>query len=105
MTENPKKHVLHFDLELNMEKAHEQLREITAEIHRAVEGATSGSQWQPIETAPKNIHILVFDKEYASLPELVIWTETYGWLACEEAKRVVKKPTHWMPLPEAPRGM
>jgi Protein of unknown function (DUF551) len=66
------------------------------------------SEWQPIETAPAHT-----GKETASLRVLVIggiYSEATkipadGEWWREQAKQGIGTgPTHWMPLPEAPRG-
>ena len=69
--------------------------------------------WQPIETAPKGlIEVLVFVPEHAPL----VFTAKciYGRWGCSSAGRFAPEddfygdapinPTHWMPLPEAPKG-
>lgn len=68
------------------------------------------NDWQPIETAP--IQPFVKEKWFVSGPSILLWKHypiigEYGytqqgkgrWLAYG---RVVE-PTHWMPLPEAPK--
>jgi len=67
------------------------------------------TEWQPIETAPKDTLVLLYlgnndieigegwhtydDPPYEPSKELYWWVEEMG--------RVY--PTHWMPLPEAPK--
>lgn len=58
------------------------------------------SEWQPIETAPKDgTPILVADSgPYAFVVE---WNNKHrAWLG---ADRSAWEPTHWMPLPEPPK--
>ena len=72
------------------------------------------SNWQPIETAPKDGTLIIglglpLDPETFQLPDtrvIKIWFvgDVWGW-----ARRnrfgdftVGFSPTHWMPLPEAP---
>lgn len=63
-------------------------------------------QWQPISTAPKDIDVLVYcsDTEeqfvaFDSLDEPGVFyyahTKSGVYIGCT--------PTHWMPLPEAPK--
>jgi len=66
---------------------------------------TSGGDWQPIETAPKDgVRILACWAKHA--PEfvgygVVIWdAEACSWM--EAVSEAVSRPTHWMPLPEPP---
>ena len=66
--------------------------------------------WQPIETAPKNmVEVLVFDPSN----EPQVFTASYidGWSASVEDRYAPrddyfgdaeKHPTHWMPLPDPP---
>lgn len=84
------------------------------------------SDWQPIETAPENEAVLIYDPyehfgEGAFLsqsrPECFVaireggrWTSDlvefeYGW-ASTGSYTVTQElfPTHWMPLPEPPEG-
>ncbi len=68
------------------------------------------SQWQPIETAPKDgTPVLVYaqldpPEKWAAymrdLPPLIAitsWHHDAGFCVCE-----VREPTHWMPLPDPP---
>jgi hypothetical protein len=70
------------------------------------------SNWQPIETAPKNTYILVF-MEGSVYEARRIWEEGYEWYAhwkfpfadahgCGCCSGGDDHPTHWMPLPEPP---
>ena len=67
------------------------------------------SEWQPLETAPKNaVTVLVLDM--SSKPNVVTayfeddgaWK---GWVYADQllADGDFPRPTHWMPLPEPPR--
>lgn len=74
----------------------------------------AASQWQPIETAPKDgLKVLVYDESYG-LPQKAWFgkdrnDETYeGWLfgdgddySCGMYFTPIN-PTHWMPLPKPP---
>lgn len=78
------------------------------------------SDWQPIDTAPKDGTVILLaggtwgDDELADAPRVMAarWYKTnrgnYCWNACEaEAGYSIfpyKNPTHWMPLPEPPEN-
>lgn len=56
------------------------------------------SDWQPIETAPKDsTEILAWDGDEI---KIVWWGGLNGWLFSDDWIRVY--PTHWQPLPEPP---
>lgn len=62
--------------------------------------------WQPIETAPKNVTVvLVWDGRSA---ETAYWGRSnpvnrLAWLGGHCRIDHIRQPTHWMPLPEPPR--
>lgn len=79
------------------------------------------SEWQPIETAPKDgTWVLVFSVSFGVLPCAARWEQSIeGWVNVEDeirlrdadsleeddktADRCREWPlTHWMPLPEPP---
>lgn len=66
------------------------------------------SEWQPIETAPKDMAILVNCRSAQGV-KIVHWImdERYEaggvWGLTDHRLQVAYKPTHWMPLLEAPR--
>lgn len=76
------------------------------------------SEWQPIETAPKDrrrivafvpdelgdhqIQIAEFDDDYASLSSAPFWRYNGDGFASGRYSRA-HQPSHWMPLPEPPR--
>lgn len=71
------------------------------------------SDWQPIETAPRddrrilgyfphhgNIERIWWnDDRYAKKPR-PFWNNSHDWSRTSDARR--KQPTHWMPFPEPP---
>ena len=65
------------------------------------------TEWQPIETAPKNGELILlspaFDRPYA----IGRWAWEYGdglWFMDSVGTLCgIWKPTHWMPLPEPPK--
>ena len=69
------------------------------------------SEWQPIETAPKDgTYILVYGPEEW---DMVLWHPYWGdcgaWCRVQTAdydndNREVRNPTHWQPLPPPPGG-
>jgi hypothetical protein len=70
--------------------------------------------WQPIETAPKDgTHVLAFRAVKLFEPAhhywIVRWGSCTGKLGLKRAwvmlgKNTKVAPTHWMPLPEPPKG-
>jgi hypothetical protein len=63
--------------------------------------------WQPIETAPKDgTHILAWP--CWDIVYVVKWTNRgqYGsyWVEASGEEYSDADPTHWMPLPEPPKG-
>lgn len=62
-------------------------------------------KWQPIETAPKDgTPIICFHPSDGFSDEMsidVLWWDMGAWLY--NAEPVADQPTHWMPLPAAPR--
>lgn len=74
------------------------------------------SEWQPIETAPKDQTVIVFrptmwggkghigkarweTDKYLKKPK-PFWSSSEGWIGKTEDRH--HPPTHWMPLPEPP---
>jgi hypothetical protein len=63
------------------------------------------SEWQPIETAPKDAgSLVVWNGERYAVAE---WTDYYGWWEKRkdplgEPYGIRPQPTHWMPLPPPP---
>jgi len=56
------------------------------------------SQWQPIETAPKDTAVLTYGFGY----EIAHYnTDLDAWVACWD-HRPIRTPVGWMPLPESP---
>ena len=65
------------------------------------------NKWQPIETAPINLEVLISDGEYVysafrrwrgdGIHEEG-WSVGFAWRS-----PVVRMPTHWMPMPEPPK--
>lgn len=76
-------------------------------IARAAIAALEGSEWRPIETAPRD-GTEVLGCWDAPTPEykargVLIWDEHYGnWISIPGHWR--KEPTHWRPLPAPPRA-
>lgn len=69
------------------------------------------SEWQPIEKAPRDgTRILCWDGRSV---EMTWWSRAshirfYGWVDLEisslDEVEIGARPTHWMPLPEPPKG-
>ena len=96
----------------------EALLESQRRINEAKEMTQSieNYEWQPIETAPKNRAILVWDGKHIDhvLWEIVNINSSIGWWKVRSRGEgaeygdyghypVVDKPTHWMLLPEPPK--
>lgn len=64
-------------------------------------------EWQPIETAPRDgTPILAFCPDDDFLPitgmDTIVWEASYDcWFWA--GQELIEVPTHWMPLPEAPK--
>lgn len=79
-------------------------------VLKALRDAGALSQWQPIETAPKDgsivdLWVIPFTGRAGRLPD-VWWTNATGWRAGNRnpvTESLAKRATHWMPLPEAPQ--
>jgi hypothetical protein len=63
--------------------------------------------WQPIETAPRGVSVLVFEPEEGPDPKIgITWMAGHdGVQWVEEATgHIIDAPTHWMPIPAPPPG-
>jgi hypothetical protein len=62
------------------------------------------SEWQPIETAPKDGSVILAWRKHATIPMIVGFDPSYGeWEDVYNYNGVhVYHITHWMPLPEPP---
>lgn len=61
------------------------------------------SEWQPIETAPKDTPILVGPTKRMGICVAML-TDRDGWETETPSEWVgMYTPTHWMPLPEPPK--
>lgn len=58
-------------------------------------------QWQPIETAPKDEEILIFQPEPQYIGKVHWCVGLPGWWHSNEVP-YTPQPTHWMPLPKEP---
>lgn len=80
--------------------------EVGVAIDHAIEVMKRGL-WQPIETAPKDgTDIIVNMPQVESGCTFIYWKD--GWRLTYDGKFLgphVIKPTHWMPLPDAPEEM
>lgn len=71
--------------------------------------AAERSEWQPIETAPKDETWLILLFDYRDEPVVCagFWSEDGGWYGSEADSNQLRGPdnngpTHWMPLPPPP---
>lgn len=68
------------------------------------EGMREAVAWQPIETAPKDgAWILAWLGGIAGCPDTIQWAYGGWWNGSTGHVRSEASPTHWMPLPQAPR--
>jgi len=86
---------------LNQGTAAEAISLISAALADAKREATA---WQPIETAPKDgSKFIAWDRGQGCPLFTAHWNlEEAQWFTVHE--RWIGPMTHWMPLPEAPRG-
>ena len=65
------------------------------------------SEWQPIETAPKDGTMFLGARAGHVWVRVSFWRKTdkrFGWHGAQSMKtEVANQPTHWMHLPEPPR--
>jgi hypothetical protein len=75
-----------------------------AKEYAAAPSQPAAAEWQPIETAPKNgVFIVVLGcYPHSGAPETVRWFEDC-WDAGGDGY-AIGEPTHWMPLPAAPKA-
>jgi hypothetical protein len=65
-----------------------------------------GDGWRPIETAPKDVHILAYKESWGPVEAHWEWgdDEDYeGWIATHHDQDF--EPTHWRPLPQPPEAL
>ena len=83
-----------------------------AALESALRMALAGrEEWQPIETAPKDVAVLLWgkywnDKDVFQRPLVGQWnpiSNPQRWEALGEYRFGIRS-THWMPLPAAPKG-
>ncbi|WP_179954011.1 DUF551 domain-containing protein [Denitrobaculum tricleocarpae] len=64
------------------------------------------SEWQPIETAPKDgTWVLGFQRRSAPQDTIQVWTFSYSenlWINAADSNDFDEQPSHWMPLPTPP---
>lgn len=72
-------------------------------VKQILEAEGTEKSWQPIEIAPRDgRHVLLFYSAWAVTILIGFWEESGGWKICG-GMNPWKGPTHWMPLPEAPK--
>jgi hypothetical protein len=93
-------------------KCAERLMETQSALESALRMALAGrEEWQPIETAPKDVAVLLWgkywnNKDVFQRPLVGQWNPIRNpqrWEALGEYRFGIR-PTHWMPLPAAPKG-
>jgi|ADurb_H2B_02_Slu_FD_contig_91_392824_length_7947_multi_8_in_0_out_0_4 hypothetical protein len=62
------------------------------------------NQWQPIETAPKDGEYLVYIPKGRSAIQVAKRMPDFCIIGNMFDFDLLIKPTHWMPLPEAPKS-
>ena len=88
------------------EREHAAVREIErlrAELNDIAAALPGVPDWQPIETAPKDgekrLLLVVDHGEWGDKVWMGLWAD--GWVL--SYGKAINEPTHWMPLPEAPK--
>jgi len=88
-------------------------KESSLVIWQAALSHAAQAKWQPIETAPKDCNVLLYyplrgairgtwiDEEYAKNPK-PYWRHDHAYIFGTGEART-NQPTHWMPLPGAPK--
>ncbi len=69
-----------------------------------VTGAPEPKQmhWRPVETAPKDGTWIMLNYRSTCVPIITFWSDTTeDWAHRDQLG--TNKPTHWMPVPEAPK--
>ena len=63
------------------------------------------TEWQPIETAPKDGHRLLMAGNNRGVAWVTIahWAPYAGCVWNADEMKALQNPTHWMPLPEPPK--
>ena len=93
-------------------KHHSDKDAADAALESALRVALAGrEEWQPIETAPKDVAVLLWgkywnNKDVFQRPLVGQWnpiSNPQRWEALGEYRFGIR-PTHWMPLPAAPKG-
>jgi hypothetical protein len=58
--------------------------------------------WRPIETAPNNVRLLVYDSADKETYIASLDSQHGFWWICDDANMALIKPTRWTYLPEPP---
>jgi hypothetical protein len=85
-------------------RAMRALENAEADMTQHVEDTRSLTpDWQPIETAPKDVFVLVYWPYWANEPVVAKWrTPSRRWESEVAVSTEGPDPTHWMPLPASP---
>lgn len=68
----------------------------------AITALESAQQWQPINTIPEGVHVLVHHTKWPSQPVRIgLRLNSFGDLVDDANNQI--RATHWMPLPEVPK--
>lgn len=97
---------------LRMERVHD-LNHIGGQQEElaALRSQFANSEWQPIETAPKDASFIIGWSNEFSSPSIFLWTclhqwddpkDVFGWVMAEGDWSYGFELTHWMPLPKPP---
>lgn len=73
------------------------------------DSVTLVSQWQPIETAPRNGDIILIYTKDGTISTAFwsdsVWLDKAGFISEENrSDTITLGATHWMPLPKPPKG-
>lgn len=83
----------------------ERQRELRGEIKSLVDEVArllAEPSWRPIETAPKDEEILVWNKEMKRRAWTVIWSDEFGFVSSQTQFPFKHEFTHWTPIPKPP---
>ena len=61
------------------------------------------TDWQPIETAPKNEWVLVHEPGWHLMVAKWVYDDQWWYAKSDDGVYLTCRPTYWMELPEPPK--